>query len=65
LAHLTALAQMNGNDFRPTESMIEVKGVLFKELDQLLERWRDVKNVMIPKFNQMIRDKQKDTIILK
>jgi hypothetical protein len=65
LAHLTALAQMNGNDFKPTDSMVEVRDVLFKELNQLLEKWDDIRKNMVPKFNQMIRDKQKDTIILK
>ena len=53
LAHIASLASMS-ND-RPTDQMIEVKNELTKQIDVLLQAWKDIKNVDIPAYNELIR----------
>ena len=64
LAHLNSLTQMGSNDYPPTEAAINVRNELVGLIDEELESWKQVKNVMLPKLNQMIRDSQIDVIIL-
>ena len=65
LAHLNSLTQMGSNDYPPTAAAIKVRDELVGLIDTELDSWQQVKNVMLPKLNQMIRDSQIDVIILK
>lgn len=53
LAHIASLASMS-ND-RPTDQMYEVKDDISKKIDDELKKWRDIVNVDIPKYNELIR----------
>jgi len=64
LAHLNSLTQMGDNDFPPTAAAISVRDELNGLIDIELSDWKKVKEVMLPKMNQMIRDKALDVIIL-
>jgi hypothetical protein len=57
LAHINSLATINAGDFRPTASMIEVKGILEKEINAQLAIWSDIKSYDIPKLNKLVRDR--------
>lgn len=62
LAHLNSL---NGRgDFRPTKQSYEVKETLSKEIDTQLQDFEKVKNNDLPEFNQMVREKAVDAIML-
>lgn len=62
LAHLNSL---NGRgDFRPTKQSYEVKETLSKEIDTQLQAFEKVKNNDLPQFNQMVREKAVDAIML-
>ncbi len=65
LAHLNSLTQMGNNDFPPTDAAVAVKDELISMIDKELEVWNEVKTDMLPKINEMIRDKKLDVIILK
>jgi hypothetical protein len=60
LAHVASLASMS-ND-RPTDQMIEVKNELTKQIDALLQAWKDIKNVDIPAYNELIRTEKINVI---
>ncbi|MFT4535383.1 MAG: hypothetical protein ACI9P5_002752, partial [Saprospiraceae bacterium] len=64
LAHLNSLTQMGNNDFPPTAAAISVRDELNGLIDDELQLWNEVKAKMLPKLNQMIRDKALDVIIL-
>ncbi len=64
LAHLNSLAQMGTNDFPPTAAAIAVRDELNSLIDVELSDWEKVKNTMLPKLNDMIRQKALDIIIL-
>lgn len=64
LAHLNSLTQMGNNDFPPTAAAISVRDELNGLIDVELNAWDNVKTTMLPKLNQMIRDKALDVIIL-
>jgi photosystem II stability/assembly factor-like uncharacterized protein len=64
LAHLNSLTQMGNNDFPPTAAAISVRDELNGMIDDELNVWNEVKTKMLPKLNQMIRDKALDVIIL-
>ena len=64
LAHLNSLAGMGVNDFPPTAAMIEVRDELTKLIDAELAKWKTVKTDMIAEFNNLIRKKSLDVIIL-
>ncbi len=65
LSHLNALiGGMGVNDFPPTASMLLVRDELSSMIDKELDIWQNVKTEMLSKLNQMIRDKNLDTIIL-
>ncbi|MEO9534343.1 MAG: glycosyl hydrolase [Crocinitomicaceae bacterium] len=60
LAHVASLASMS-ND-RPTEQMMLVRDELSTQINALLQKWEDIKNVEIPAYNELIRT-QKVNII--
>jgi hypothetical protein len=64
LAHLNSLTQMGDNDFPPTDAAIAVRDELTDLIDAELKIWKEVKTKMLPKLNQMIRDRALDVIIL-
>ena len=55
---------MGNNDFPPTAAAISVRDELNALIDDELNVWEEVKTKMLPKLNQMIRDKALDIIIL-
>ncbi len=54
LAHVASLASMS-ND-RPTEQMMLVRDDLTKKINEQLQKWKDIKNVEIPAYNELIRN---------
>lgn len=64
LAHLNSLAGMGVNDFPPTASMIEVRNQLTELIDAELAKWQNVKTAMLSEFNQLVKRKALDVIIL-
>jgi len=64
LAHLNSLTQMGNNDFPPTAAALAVRDELNGLIDVELDKWKEIKTVMLPNLNQMIRDKVLDVIIL-
>jgi hypothetical protein len=64
LAHLNSLTQMGTNDFPPTVAAIAVRDELNELIDMELSDWEKVKNTMLAKLNDMIRQKALDIIIL-
>lgn len=63
------LAYLNGiigdGEFPPTDQAYEVRAEITSLIDQQLETYKAVRSIMIPKLNQMIRDKNIDAIFLK
>ena len=53
LAHVASLASMSKD--RPTFQMYEVAAELTKEINLQLQKWKDIQNVDIPAYNEMIR----------
>jgi len=64
LAHLNSLTQMGTNDYPPTSAAIAVRDELVGAIDNHLINWVEVKNKMIPAFNQLVKEKALDVIIL-
>ncbi len=64
LAHLNSLLQMGASDYQPTASMYVVRDELSNLIDESLANWNNIKEVMIPKLNKVIRDKEVDVISL-
>jgi photosystem II stability/assembly factor-like uncharacterized protein len=62
LAHLNGLAQMGGNDSKPTASMYAVRDELVKAINDQLDKWSKIKTDMVPKLNEMMRSKTVDYI---
>ncbi|MFK7808654.1 MAG: WD40/YVTN/BNR-like repeat-containing protein [Saprospiraceae bacterium] len=62
LAHLNSLTR--GGNYPPTAQAIAVKNELTGLIDQELEKLQVILNQDIPKFNQLMREKQVDAIIL-
>ena len=63
LAHLNSITR--GGDYPPTDQAIGVKDELVTEIDKYLADLETIKKVEIPKFNQAIREREIDAIILK
>ncbi|MEP6796217.1 MAG: glycosyl hydrolase [Saprospiraceae bacterium] len=63
LAYLKSI--MGNGEFPPTEQAYAVRKELEAEIDDQLAKLEKVKSDMLPAFNQMIRDKNIDAIILK
>ncbi len=61
LAHLNALAD---GEFPPTQQMYTVKEELAKSIDEQLNIFQTVKAQELPLFNQMVKQKALDAIIL-
>jgi photosystem II stability/assembly factor-like uncharacterized protein len=64
LAHLNSLTQMGTNDFPPTAAALAVRDELNGLIDVELNDWKEVKSIMLPTINDMIREKALDVIIL-
>jgi len=64
LAHLNSLTQMGTNDYPPTAAALAVRDELVASIDGHLITWQEVKTKMIPAFNQMVREKALDVIII-
>lgn len=64
LAHLNSLIQMTINDFPPTQSMLDVRDALTKEIDIQLSKWEEIKTNRLQHVNSLIRSKNLDTFIL-
>jgi len=64
LAHLNSLTQMGTNDYPPTAGAIAVRDELVAAIDEQLSVWKEVKEKMVPAFNQMVRDKALDVIVI-
>ncbi len=63
LAHLNSLIQ--GSDYPPTNQMKEVRETLTKEINKELATFNQIMQTEVPKFNQLIKEKAIDAIILK
>jgi len=63
LAHLNSLTR--GSDFPPTDQAVAVKNELSQKINEQLKIYYDVKSSMLPKFNEMVKQKAIDAIILK
>jgi len=63
LAHLNSLTR--GSDFPPTDQAIGVKNEISGKIDEQLKVYYDVKESLLPKFNDMVKAKSIDAIILK
>jgi photosystem II stability/assembly factor-like uncharacterized protein len=64
LSHVTTLATINTGDFKPTASMIEVRDVLFKELDFEMDKWKKVKSTNLTTINEKIRSLNTNTFTI-
>ncbi len=56
---------LGNGEFGPTDQAYAVKEELFGSIDTELRKYSSVKTEMIPLFNQMVRDKGIDAVILK
>ncbi len=65
LAALNSLTQRGTSDFPPTAAAIKVRDELTEKIDAQLASFSMVKTDMVPKLNDMIRQKTLDVIILK
>jgi uncharacterized protein YjgD (DUF1641 family) len=63
LGHLNAL--IGGSEYPPTKQAYDVKNELTKEINKELDAYKSVMQNEIPKFNELIRSKSIDAIILK
>lgn len=62
LVHLNALYA--GREYPPTKQAVEVKDMLVIEIDGELEKWREIKEVEIPAFNNLMQDSAIPSVIL-
>ncbi len=60
LAHVASLASMGV--YRPTQQMIGVKNDITGRIDELLEKWKEIRETMIPAYNELIRNSAIDLI---
>jgi photosystem II stability/assembly factor-like uncharacterized protein len=60
LAHVASLASMS-ND-RPTEQMMGVRDDLTEKINLQLQKWKDIKNVDLPTYNDLIRSSKINVI---
>ena len=63
LAHLGSLTSV-GN-YPPTQQAKEFFKEVTSKIDEQLKRWEEIKQKAIPEFNQKVREKQVDAIMLK
>jgi photosystem II stability/assembly factor-like uncharacterized protein len=63
LAHIASLTNMG--DFPPTEQAIEVKDVLTKRIDMQLAEFQKIVKEEIPKFNELVKEKEIKAIEIK
>lgn len=63
LAYLNSI--LGNGEFPPTDQAFEVRKEIEALIDAELEKYEKIKTEMIPVFNQMVKDKNIDAIILK
>ena len=63
LAHVASLASMG--IYRPTKQMLGVASEITAKINLELERWREIQQNDIPKYNALIRDQNVDVIGIK
>ncbi len=63
LAHLNSLIQRG--DYPPTDQMKQVRKELTKKIDSELATFENIKSTDLPKFNQLVKERSIDAIILK
>ena len=63
LGHLNSLIQRG--DYPPTDQMNQVREEITKQIDTQLTTFEGIKNSDLPKFNQLVKEKAIDAIILK
>ena len=63
LGHLNSLIQRG--DYPPTDQMIEVRDAITEKINTQLAEFEAIKNTDLPKFNQLVKDKAVDAIVLK
>ncbi len=62
LAHLNSLTGMG--DYPPTQQAYQVKEEISQQIDRQLSKFREIRNSDLPEFNQMVKDKAVDAIVL-
>jgi len=62
LAHLNSLTGMG--DYPPTQQAYRVKEEISQQIDQQLSQFREIRNSDLPEFNQMVKEKAVDAIVL-
>ena len=63
LAYLNSI--IGNGDYPPTAQAYEVRDELEAQIDEELEKFKKVKAMMIPAFNDLVKSKQIDAIIMK
>lgn len=63
LAHLAALASRG--EYKPTDPAMEVQEVITEQINTELKKFDEVKKLDLPAFNQIVRQKGVDAIVLK
>ena len=63
LAYLNSI--LGNGEFAPTDQVYAVRKELEALIDAELDKYEKVKTEMIPAFNQMVKEKNIDAIILK
>ncbi len=59
------VAAIMGGDYPPTDQAVQVNRELTAEADKWLAQFRKVKDMDLPEFNRMIREKGVDAVMLK
>ncbi|MDX2360752.1 MAG: glycosyl hydrolase [Crocinitomicaceae bacterium] len=60
LAHIASLASMGL--YAPTKQMIEVKNTLTAAIDAELQKWFIIRDIFLPKYNELIRSMEVNAI---
>jgi hypothetical protein len=59
------MGQTVEGDFAPTQQATEVREMLFRLIDEQLEKWQAVKGKDLPELNRMVRESGVDLIRIK
>ena len=62
LGYLNSITQ--GNDFPPTDQAVTVKETLTMEIDKFIDKYKEVREKEIPKFNDLVKQLDISAIIL-
>jgi len=62
---LAALSRVGGTgNHRPTDQAVKFKDEVIKEIDQNLDTWKKILNDQIPEFNELVKSKGVDAVVL-